>query len=175
MASDIRIEASTDGSVTKGDVYAALREIDPTDLSKKSPVTNQIREAYVAVGDAGIAVKVEGHDGEWSRSSQNALTHTLAGIGGVDSQSVEVASGGYESDTPQYDQEGDGAPIPEDDDDEDEKSPDVSAIDGVGPSRAEQLRDAGIETVDDVIDGGADALVEAGISEGVADNIVESA
>lgn len=51
----------------------------------------------------------------------------------------------------------------------------LTDIDGVGPSRAELLRRQGIETRDDIIDVGAEALVEAGLPEFVVENIVESA
>lgn len=61
------------------------------------------------------------------------------------------------------------------DEGEDTEEPGVEAIDGVGPSRAEELREAGLETPDDVLDAGVDGLVEAGLSEGVAENIVENA
>jgi hypothetical protein len=64
------------------------------------------------------------------------------------------------------------AEAPEDDAD----GPDVTDIDRVGPARAERLREAGLETPEDVLDAGADALVaEAGLPEWVAETVVENA
>lgn len=168
MASHIHVTASISDEVTEAEVYEALRTIGNDQLSKKSPVTAQLREASVATGEDCLDLRVQGHDGEWSKTTQETITRTLAGIDGVDAHSVEVTSGGYDSG------EALGGDDTEDEDGEDD-SADVETIDGVGAGRAETLRDAGIETVADVIDGGAEALVEAGLSEGVAENIVESA
>lgn len=163
MASHIHVTASIAEDVTEANVYSALRQVGREQLSQKSPVSAQLREASVVTHEETLILRVEGHDGEWSRTSQDTITDTLAGIDGVEAESVEVISGGYEQD--------DG----DEDDSEDEDSPDVETITGVGSGRAETLRDAGIETVADVIDAGAEGLVEAGLSEGVAENIVESA
>lgn len=172
MASHIRIEADADDAVSKADVYDALRGIDPADLSTQSPVSNQLPEAFVAIGAGGIAVKVDGHEGEWSRSTEQAVTRTLAGIDGVDAQSVSVVAGGFESDAVEQDDEAGDAGT---DDEGDEDAEGVETITGVGPGRADTLRAAGIQTVDDVLDVGVDGLVAAGIPEGVAENIVEQA
>jgi len=51
----------------------------------------------------------------------------------------------------------------------------VEEITGVGSERADELRDAGIDTVEDVKMAGISGLVDAGISEGVAENIIEAA
>ncbi|WP_129114032.1 DEAD/DEAH box helicase [Halegenticoccus tardaugens] len=51
----------------------------------------------------------------------------------------------------------------------------LTAIDGIGAARASTLATGGIETPADVIDAGADELVRAGMSRGVAERIVESA
>lgn len=177
MASHIYVAGEKDASVSKSDIYEALRAIGRDQLSQKSPVTAQLNEATVGTREQSFSVTVEGHSGEWSRSSQDALLKALINIDGVDGDSVEVVSGGYEAQE-RYSQEADGAPVTEEDGAEEDDEPDgddVSEIDGVGPARAEQLKEAGIETTSDVLNVGVSGLVEAGISEGVAENIVERA
>jgi replicative superfamily II helicase len=51
----------------------------------------------------------------------------------------------------------------------------LTAIDGVGAGRAKKLAADGIATPADVIEAGAGGLVAAGLSEGVAERVVESA
>jgi replicative superfamily II helicase len=50
----------------------------------------------------------------------------------------------------------------------------LTAIDGVGPGRASKLAGDGIETPADVTETGIAGLVEAGLSEGVAERVAES-
>ena len=49
----------------------------------------------------------------------------------------------------------------------------LTALDGVGSGRAHKLADEGIETPDDVRDAGVDGLVDAGLSGGVAESVLE--
>ncbi len=51
----------------------------------------------------------------------------------------------------------------------------LTAIDGVGPGRASKLADEGIATPAAAVDAGVDDLVAAGLTEGVAERVVESA
>ncbi|MFB6108211.1 MAG: DEAD/DEAH box helicase [Haloplanus sp.] len=51
----------------------------------------------------------------------------------------------------------------------------LTAVDGVGAGRASKLATGGLRRPSDVVDAGADELVRAGLSEGVADRVVESA
>ena len=51
----------------------------------------------------------------------------------------------------------------------------LTAIDGVGSGRAKKLAGDGIATPADVLEAGVEGLVAAGLSEGVAERIVESA
>ena len=51
----------------------------------------------------------------------------------------------------------------------------LTAIDGVGPGRASKLAGEDIETPANVVTAGATGLVDAGLSEGVAERVVESA
>jgi replicative superfamily II helicase len=51
----------------------------------------------------------------------------------------------------------------------------LTAVDGVGSGRASKLASEGIETPGDVVDAGVPGLADAGLSEGVAERVVESA
>ncbi|WP_266079633.1 DEAD/DEAH box helicase [Haladaptatus caseinilyticus] len=51
----------------------------------------------------------------------------------------------------------------------------LTAIDGVGAGRANKLAKEGLETPADVCEAGVDGLIEAGLSEGVAEQVVGSA
>ncbi|MBX0322327.1 DEAD/DEAH box helicase [Halomicroarcula sp. F13] len=51
----------------------------------------------------------------------------------------------------------------------------LTAIDGVGSGRAKKLAAAGLSTPSDVVRAGASALVSAGLSEGVADQVASNA
>lgn len=175
MASDIEVTAdlTSDADVSVGDVYDRMR-LGADEISEQSPITPGLREVVALIGEDEILLRSQGHDGEWSKTSQDALIEALGEIDGVDGSTVEVVEGGYEQDGDEEDPEVDveamaDAIVPEEEED------DVSEIDGVGAARAEQLREAGIETVKDVLAAGTDGLVEAGISEGVAENIVERA
>jgi replicative superfamily II helicase len=56
-----------------------------------------------------------------------------------------------------------------------EESVALTAIDGVGPGRASKLAGEGIETPAAVVEAGIEELVAAGLTEGVAERVVESA
>ncbi len=51
----------------------------------------------------------------------------------------------------------------------------LTAIDGIGSERAGTLATGGIETPADVVEAGADGLVRAGLTEGVAERVVDHA
>ncbi|GAB3678267.1 DEAD/DEAH box helicase [Halopiger thermotolerans] len=51
----------------------------------------------------------------------------------------------------------------------------LTAIDGVGAGRASKLAKEGLSTPGDVVDAGIDGLIEAGLSEGVAERVYEGA
>jgi replicative superfamily II helicase len=51
----------------------------------------------------------------------------------------------------------------------------LTAIDGIGSGRAKKLASTGLATPTDVVDAGIDGLVGAGLSEGVAERVIESA
>ncbi len=51
----------------------------------------------------------------------------------------------------------------------------LTAIDGVGPGRASKLATEGISTPEAVVDAGLEGLIDAGLSEGVAERVYEGA
>jgi replicative superfamily II helicase len=51
----------------------------------------------------------------------------------------------------------------------------LTAIDGVGAGRASDLAAAGVQSPADVVDAGVDGLTAAGLSEGVAERVVDAA
>ncbi|NKE36891.1 DEAD/DEAH box helicase [Natronococcus sp. JC468] len=51
----------------------------------------------------------------------------------------------------------------------------LTAVDGIGPGRASKLSTEGLSTPGDVVDAGVAGLVEAGLSEGVAERVYEGA
>ncbi|WP_435552971.1 DEAD/DEAH box helicase [Natrinema sp. CGMCC1.2065] len=51
----------------------------------------------------------------------------------------------------------------------------LTAIDGVGPGRASKLAKEGLSTPGDVADAGVEGLIDAGLSEGVAERVAEGA
>jgi len=51
----------------------------------------------------------------------------------------------------------------------------LTAIDGVGPGRASKLATEGLSTPGDVVDAGVAGLVDAGLTEGVAEGVYEGA
>lgn len=189
MAVDLHVQAAKTPAVSKADVYAALRSIGSDALSAESPVSAQLREAFVATRPESVTVRVEGHAGEWSQESQQTLVRTLAGIDGVDAATIEIVAGGYDETTETDEAASESGESESEEGEtgetatrEGDRPPEetgrlgVEEIDGVGQSRSEALRAAGIETVDDLLEAGVDGLVEeAEVSEGVAENIIEQA
>ena len=51
----------------------------------------------------------------------------------------------------------------------------LTAVDGVGTGRASKLASEGLTTPEDVRDAGVEGLIEAGLSEGVAERVLENA
>jgi len=51
----------------------------------------------------------------------------------------------------------------------------LTAIDGVGATRATRLAEAGLRTPEEILDAGVDTLTAAGLTPGVAERVIESA
>lgn len=166
MASNIEVEADLREGATVPSVGEVYQQLTGLDVSEASPISPNGGEVAVVVRGDSLVARVQGHDGEWSEQSEVALLRGLEGVAGV--SGAEVVAGGHEeSETPETEPETDGAA-------EAETTP-ATSLSGVGPGRGETLEEAGIETVADVVEAGVDGLVEVGISEGVAENIVAEA
>lgn len=99
MASDIKIEVSPTDllHLPVSPVREALRSVDGDDLSVSSPVSGGVPEAGVSPGDDGaVVVAVEGHEGDFTKTSERALKSALADV--PFTVDVEVVDGGYEPD-----------------------------------------------------------------------------
>lgn len=92
----LEVEPKADKRLTVADVREALSQLDDDDLSASSPVSAGVPEAGIEVDTAGNAhVRVEGWEGDFTRTSERALSSALSALdtaGGV-----AVVSGGYES------------------------------------------------------------------------------
>lgn len=97
MASFITIRARpADGvSLRYEQVRDALSKLTDEDLSASSPISAGGVEAGVTVEDGVATVAIDGHGGEWTKTSQKAVVSALSGIDGV--EDVEVVDGGYET------------------------------------------------------------------------------
>lgn len=98
MGSYLYHRYATEATVLPQAVQGALASLDDGDLSKGSPVTGGCREVGVgtveADGPRDIVLRVEGHDGDWTKTSEEAIrrrVEQIDGIGGL----VE-SEGGYE-------------------------------------------------------------------------------
>lgn len=92
MTSRLEVVFEADG-VSRRDVRAALEGLTDDDLSVSSPISPGGREAGVAIEDGDVVVRVEGHDGDWTRKSTRAVVSAVESVDGV----VESAGvdGGY--------------------------------------------------------------------------------
>lgn len=98
--SGITIRAPHDGSVTTSDVREALVGLD---VSESSPVDANCRQLGVSTtetyGDDDtlhVVVTESGHEGSWTKTSQEAVLDALKNLDGIDATEVEV-EGGYEA------------------------------------------------------------------------------
>jgi len=97
MAQDIHLTFDAEDGVEYSDVMDAAHELTEDDISEKSPVSAGAPEVGVEFSeDDGrvLHVRVEGHSGDWSKTSQNALIGAVESVDGVENGSVE--SGGYD-------------------------------------------------------------------------------
>lgn len=102
MSSELHVTADHDGSVSN----AALRErFSGLDVSESSPITADASQVGIVLStetdDDGevnhhVELHVSGHDGDWTKTSQEALLDALKDLDGVDVESVSV-EGGHES------------------------------------------------------------------------------
>lgn len=100
MSGDIRLEYEADQSVTTEAVRDSLAELTDDDVSVGSPVSAGVPEAGIGFSTYGdydrlLNVAVEGHEGDFTKTSHEALEDAIESVEGVGEQ-VRV-EGGYES------------------------------------------------------------------------------
>lgn len=91
---NIEVIADHDGSLTRDALREALRGLD---VSKSSPLSASGDELGLVVTDDGLVCRVGGFDAQFTKTSQDGLTSALKDVDAVDSQTVAVVEGGYES------------------------------------------------------------------------------
>jgi hypothetical protein len=100
MAQELLHQYAASESVSYGDVRSALRAIEDDDVSKNSPISEGASEVGLTVEEADgdhsalVTVRVEGHEGEWTKTSERALKSAVQSVEGV-GELVEK-SGGYD-------------------------------------------------------------------------------
>jgi len=93
MADHITIEAETqDGPVPYSAVREAMASLSDDDVSKTSPVTPGGSEVGVTGGE-NVEIHVEGHSGEFTKTTEEALVAAVEAIEGT--HNVRVTQGGY--------------------------------------------------------------------------------
>lgn len=99
MSGKLHHTYATDGDVEQADVRAAVSALADDDLTEKSPVTDGAQEVSVQYeeGDGGmvVGIAVEGHAGEWSKTSEQAIKSAVQSVNGVGE--LVASEGGYES------------------------------------------------------------------------------
>jgi hypothetical protein len=100
MASDLLHKYSAHPDIDQSAVRDALNDLTDDDISVSSPITAGAPEASVGVerGDdmAVVEVTVSGHSGDWSKTSEQAVTDAVEAVEGVVERAD--AEGGYEPD-----------------------------------------------------------------------------
>jgi len=100
MVDHIHIEVSPAeeiqaGELTPGHLRAALETVSEDDVSASSPVSEHVPEAGTSVDAGGSGhVRVEGHGGDFTRTSERALLTALRDHGAI--ADAEVVAGGYD-------------------------------------------------------------------------------
>lgn len=110
MANHLTVTATHDGTVTNRDVRAALRGIDPADVSVTSPVSNPARLSTAREvvepeheGDEPthlVHVRAGERDAEFTKKTTDAI---VAGISTIDGVAEVDVDGGYEPSEPEPD------------------------------------------------------------------------
>lgn len=88
MPSDIHVRVT---GAARNDVRAGLVGLE---VSRTSPVSRSGRELGVSDDGEHVTVRCQGHDGAWTKTSQDAVLAALHAVPGV--EEVSVVSGGYE-------------------------------------------------------------------------------
>ena len=98
MAQHLHHRFRVSNGVGREDIAAALADVSGDDLTEKSPVTGGVPEAAITLitEQAGkfAEVRIEGHGGEWSKTSMDTIRKAVTSVDGVH-EHVAVR-GGYE-------------------------------------------------------------------------------
>lgn len=94
MASNILVEAGIDDGIDRRDVVEQLVPLSKNP-SKSSPIDRNLDNLAVVVRDDVVRLRVEGVEGDWTKTSETALKDELKDVDAVESSSVEVVEGGY--------------------------------------------------------------------------------
>jgi hypothetical protein len=97
MASHIEVTADVDDSFERAALCEELSALTDDDVSQSSPITAGAPEAGIAHNrvESVVTVRVEGHGGDWTKTSMDALTTAVRRVDGV--LDVSVTDGGYDA------------------------------------------------------------------------------
>jgi hypothetical protein len=102
MASNATFRFDAPGA-TYTDIREALSNITDDDVSVSSPISDSGSEAAVVVNGDTAEVRVDGHDGSWTLTSQEGVIAAVEAADGVE-ECVSV-DGGYDPDDEDEDAE----------------------------------------------------------------------
>lgn len=94
MASDLCHRYETDGSVSSAAVRAAIGSLTNDDVSNSSPISAGGGEVGTSFDGDVLVVRVAGHGGDWTKTSEEALRKKIQSVPGVGD--IESSDGGYE-------------------------------------------------------------------------------
>lgn len=87
-------------AVSYGTVRAGLHTLNDGDVSASSPVSGGAEEVAVSIirhEDTFVDLHVEGHDGDWTKTSEQAVRRAVQRVGAVGD--LVESEGGYETET----------------------------------------------------------------------------
>jgi len=98
MASRLRLVYEVSEARAVGKVRQALNNLTEDDLSESSPITpggNEVGLGRVSSdGGPALEIVIEGHDGDWTKTSQEAVKDAAEGVEGIGD--LLEHEGGYE-------------------------------------------------------------------------------
>lgn len=96
MGEYLRHEYEAESGVSKAAVRDALSALSEDDVSSSSPVSAGGQELAVDdTGDGALAVICEGHGGDWTKTSEEAVRVAVQSVDGVGD--LVGSEGGYDA------------------------------------------------------------------------------
>lgn len=101
MAQELYHQYAANQDVNRRSVRDAVSELDGDDLSVSSPISAGATEVGIDVTGMSdepggfVHVTVSGHDGDWTKTSEQALKSAVQSVDGVGE--LVSSDGGYES------------------------------------------------------------------------------